>query len=202
MSLWWHCSPIIDLLPSPKAIVAVSITFYWCRRATSYPLLLALFSLPHNPYSITYDTLIQLGHCDQRRCSRRTDDPRPRLPCSKRRRASGCILRKCKFAFTSHPHTPTTYTEHSIYGGVGFLGRNQFAKTVRSRLHGRRMGTNVTCEYNVVFPRHQIRRTRDADHEHQEERGGRGWEYYYDCFWCAFAFFVSFVSYSPPSRLL
>ena len=120
-SLWWHRNPIIDLLLSPKAIVAVSITFHRCRRTTSYPLLLALLLLPHNPYPITYDALIQPGHCDQRRCSRRTDDPRPRLPCSKRRRPSGCILRKCKFAFTSHPQTPTISTEHQTYGrGMGF----------------------------------------------------------------------------------
>jgi len=44
------------------------------------------------------------------------------------------------------------------------LGRNRFAETVRARLHGRRMGENVSREYNVVFPRHQVRSARDADH--------------------------------------
>jgi hypothetical protein len=51
------------------------------------------------------------------------------------------------------------------------------------------MGKNDAREHDVVFPRHQVRRAGDADHQHREGQRGCGWEYYYDCFWCALRLF-------------
>ena len=113
----------------------------------------------HNLYSITYEVLIQPGHRDQRRCRRRTDDPRPRLPCSEGRRTPGRILCECEFTSLNLSCELLNINSMRIS-----LGRNRFAETVRARLHGRRMGENVSREYNVVFPRHQVRSARDADH--------------------------------------
>jgi hypothetical protein len=84
----------------------------------------------------------------------------------------------------------TSFSKHTKLLNVDIiwdiLGRNRVAKTVHVRLHGRRVGPGDSRKHSVVFPRHQVRRARDADHQHQDRQRGRKREHYFDCLWCVF----------------